>query len=554
MKYVQTFWTGNVKSGPGQGLGQKAGWVSSEYHWMSWALSCLQALKLYGQVELVTDARGKSILIDQLKLPYTSVSLALEGFEVPHPALFALSKLKTYSLQDEPFVHLDGDVFLYQPFSEDLLKAPMIASNLEVNLEYNRFALEEVTAHFEQIPAVFEGVLAQDVIYASNAGVIGGNDLDFIQSYCQQAFAFMEENKAQLQAVPTPSNLNFLFEQCFLYYLAEQEGVPITYFMPEPVDHPLYHDYARFLDIPNIPMIHTVGGFKGNTFVTDNLSKRLRLDYPEYYYRILSLCRKDGHSLRNKVYMNEFFDAAFYPEHYQTAIQKAPLSENNDVEEQRAYHPEALTRTLRMLKYLDSPFPAAKGEVVNGNELVAHIESLKDEGAKERLVDLLQVETQLANMGNHWFTSGNITTLYAHDLQRPYHMAQAFGQGFDHLLQTRVGRDTLLCWLEPQWHWKTDDKTPLEAVIKRNLEIDPAYYGLTLIPNVLRLVVDEHYQDQLESALIDLLATPKTVASCLSEMAVLFDQGEEVVNDPQFIHLIMSALKRLILTGVLKIY
>ena len=115
MKILQTFWTGPTGVNKENLLGIQAGWLSCEYHWMSWALSCLQAKSVFGSINLVTDKAGKEILVDLLQLPYTNVSTALQTtLDDYHPGLWALAKIYTYSIQTDPFLHLDGDVFLWQ--------------------------------------------------------------------------------------------------------------------------------------------------------------------------------------------------------------------------------------------------------------------------------------------------------------------------------------------------------------------------------------------------------------------------------------------------------
>ena len=42
MNIIQTFWSGNTQQNP---LHNRAGWLSPEYNWMSWALSCFQFKK-----------------------------------------------------------------------------------------------------------------------------------------------------------------------------------------------------------------------------------------------------------------------------------------------------------------------------------------------------------------------------------------------------------------------------------------------------------------------------------------------------------------------------
>src|SRR5690349_5092674 len=106
MKIVQAFWS---KPATGNSLMDiNAGWLSPEYHWMSWALSCLQAKKFYQHVELVTDERGKEILIHRLGLPYSSINTQLEAaLDTYPPELWSLAKIFSYNLQEEPFIHLD---------------------------------------------------------------------------------------------------------------------------------------------------------------------------------------------------------------------------------------------------------------------------------------------------------------------------------------------------------------------------------------------------------------------------------------------------------------
>ena len=131
MKIVQTFWSGNRSVN--DYLQNKAGWLSPEYHWMAWALSVLQLKKFYPAVELVTDELGKYILIDLLQLPYTSVRTDLETALRPYPHdLWAMAKIYAYSIQEAPFLHVDGDVFIWKLFDDHLLEADLVAQNLEV--------------------------------------------------------------------------------------------------------------------------------------------------------------------------------------------------------------------------------------------------------------------------------------------------------------------------------------------------------------------------------------------------------------------------------------
>ena len=299
MKIIQTFWSRPGMSG--MPMNNKAGWLSAEYHWMSWALSCLQAKKFYHEVELVTDQLGKEILIDRLQLPYTKVTTSLDTAMQDYPAeLWSLAKIFAYGNQHEPFIHIDGDVYLWQAFTPEFMSAPLVAQNVEVNIPYYRNILTAINNRFAYLPSVYN---LPDEVHASNTGIFGGHDLAFIKEYCRQAFEFVDKNKEQLQQLRPEKRplLNFIFEQYLLFYLAAEQGRSITYFWQEEITDPLYSEFARFIDIPAVPLIHPVGAYKQRLFTCTHVGNRLRKDYPGYYYRIIEECKNEV-QLVNKYY------------------------------------------------------------------------------------------------------------------------------------------------------------------------------------------------------------------------------------------------------------
>src|SRR5579859_7519161 len=176
MKVIQTFWTGNINGSSKKSIDIKAGWPTCEYHWMSWALSCLQARSLFDQVELVTDHFGKEILIDRLGLPYSKVSTALEGVLQNYPSqVWALAKIFSYSIQTEPFLHIDGDVFLWEKPGKKIMEAGIISQNLEKDLPFYRASLDGINEIFTDLPPIYQKKYYENkTIYSGNAGLIGG--------------------------------------------------------------------------------------------------------------------------------------------------------------------------------------------------------------------------------------------------------------------------------------------------------------------------------------------------------------------------------------------
>ena len=121
MKVIQSFWTGNQSKSDAT-----YGWLSNKYHWLSWILSSNQLSKHHSNLELYTDAFGYEILIKKLKLPYSKVYVVLDELNCYHKDLWALAKIKTYELQNKPFLHVDGDVFTWNSLTKNFRDSALI--------------------------------------------------------------------------------------------------------------------------------------------------------------------------------------------------------------------------------------------------------------------------------------------------------------------------------------------------------------------------------------------------------------------------------------------
>jgi hypothetical protein len=119
IRSIQSFWSCNQTNL----LSTNAGWLAPEYNLMGWTLSCLQLKQYFNEVVLYTDSIAARMLIDYLKLPYNEVICTMDALNHYNPELWALPKIYTYSVQQQPFLHVDGDVFIWERFDNDLLQA-----------------------------------------------------------------------------------------------------------------------------------------------------------------------------------------------------------------------------------------------------------------------------------------------------------------------------------------------------------------------------------------------------------------------------------------------
>lgn len=291
-KIVQTLWTKPVFEGKNYEIQNRfqCGWLSKKYNFISWALSCLQFRKYYESVELVTDKRGKHLLIDILKLPYTDVKVELDCLNHYPTSLWTLPKLFTYKIQKDPFIHTDGDVYIWGKFGKSIEEARLCSQQLVIDHKPQYYAMEEIEACLSFIPNCIKKEKADNkILYFSNAGLLGGTDLDFFQEFANLSFEFVDKNLSNLSDIKS-GNFGMIFEEYLFYCLAKEKGIEITYFL-----EPLIDDFTgtKLVDFETVPsktrFIHPIGSYKKYQSICDLLESTMLMNYPDYYFKIMKL-------------------------------------------------------------------------------------------------------------------------------------------------------------------------------------------------------------------------------------------------------------------------
>lgn len=207
MRIVQSLWTY-----PRQPVGEDM---------YRWALSCVLLKKHYGEVHLITDDFGKSLLIDKLSLPYDSVSTSLQGIQGVRPGLWAYGKIIAFeesAKTGEPFLHIDDDIFLLKKLPGFVEKAGVVTQCFEP-LCYYRKALSLLTRKQRAL-----ATLPDTSWEAYNTGVFGGSNLDFIKEYCKRTRELVE---VMMQDELCKEHCNTIFEQAHLAKVARDLGVKV---------------------------------------------------------------------------------------------------------------------------------------------------------------------------------------------------------------------------------------------------------------------------------------------------------------------------------------
>lgn len=295
MKIVHTFWIDEGKDP----LKDSFGWCSAPYHLMSWALSCLQLHQFYDNIELITDSKGKELLIDQLQLPYKKVRIELDDVGlVQIPGLWVMKKIYSYTRHEEPFLNVDGDVFVYVPFPKELISGQLIAQNIEQDFDYYKELVGLIGNTFPFVPKPIKDQIDKGKeIQASNAVIFGGKNHAFFKDYFKVVEQFILGNQEKIKSL-SPSqlvNFNAVVEQYIFHCLSGDQGIEVNYLLDTVYDPSFFESFANFHHLPNyIAFMHALGDYKKNGWVCDQLAHRLRLDYPEYFARVIDLFENDG--------------------------------------------------------------------------------------------------------------------------------------------------------------------------------------------------------------------------------------------------------------------
>jgi len=287
MNLIQSYWSKPAKIVTRtENSRHMGGWLSEKFHALSWTLSCLQLKRFYGKVTLYTDKDGKDWLINECNLPYDEVKEDLNCLDDFSPSLWALPKIYAYSQQTEPFIHADGDVYIWRAFSDELLNAPVFVQNFETEGCTSR-VLEKMAEHFAYIPACLKGLADHKCVPSINAGIIGGTNASFFSLYANEAIKFLNVNTEYHHHIDL-GVFNIVYEQILLYHLAKEQDIPIS-----PCFGDVGKSYAYVLKFNLVPhrsaYIHMIGYAKVNPVACRQMEAHLKYLYPKYHRHICSL-------------------------------------------------------------------------------------------------------------------------------------------------------------------------------------------------------------------------------------------------------------------------
>src|SRR6218665_1136183 len=137
MNAVQSFWTTTKSVNTG-------GWINKRFEYISWSLSYFLLQKNFKEVHLHCNTAGYEMLIEKLGLGYHKINKALNDYQDLIKKSWGLGKILSYSMQDAPFVHVDGDVFWFELPNKDFFEADAFAQCIEMDDPMYRNILQSI--------------------------------------------------------------------------------------------------------------------------------------------------------------------------------------------------------------------------------------------------------------------------------------------------------------------------------------------------------------------------------------------------------------------------
>ncbi len=287
MNIIQTLWCGGRKL-----TESPFWWINAEYNLMSWALSCMSLKEHFNKITLYTDSEGARVLVDTLKLPYSEVTLSFDNFNCL-TCHWALAKVRAYSMQTAPFLHIDGDIYLPQQLPKDIEKAQLVAQNKEYCSDYYKSMISRFLAvDGLKLAPQFHEALVKDDVPSYNLGFCGGNNIEFFGEFCEEVERFFSDNDFNGERFRNADiSANVVYEQMFFSIMARNKGIDISTIYPETIRDNGYRA-DEFCDLSHYDQrqfVHILGGHKRTPEVCDMVERTLLRKYPETYERIAAM-------------------------------------------------------------------------------------------------------------------------------------------------------------------------------------------------------------------------------------------------------------------------
>lgn len=257
-------------------------WFSERHHALSWAFSLLRLKTLGYKVTLYTDSSGYEWLIENLNLPYDNVDISLDQLSIPNN-LWSLAKMWVYSEQKEPFIHFDGDVYIWNDdFIKELNQNDIICQHIERDFPYYKDYFEIlIKERYTLNENIFPRTIDSFDNIALNCGVIGGYNIGFFRTLWNEAYSLYKTNEAK--SISLNMGVNTLFEQHLAYKALKNSNLQFKTALKQEVKY--NDDFLPSFEMTPFEKkyVHLSTSAKKSPRLLKELENRMMYEFPTYY-------------------------------------------------------------------------------------------------------------------------------------------------------------------------------------------------------------------------------------------------------------------------------
>lgn len=254
----------------------------------SYLLSALLIKKLGYEIDLYCDKNSYNIYS---LIPYNKIHVVDFDNDGISSKFWIWGKIKTHMLMNEPYVHIDGDVFLFRDIIGDKLesgKYSAVVQSIENDKTIGNLFFDLYVKCINPFKNFNHNIDWEKYnYYAYNCGVVGFNNMELKNKYANKVkeILFDVSNDVEFQYNRRKYEGMFLLaEQSLLYYILKENN--IEPFEIIPYDSIIKHDFERehwYTTLPTqIGYSHLLGYSKYRKEVIDKIKFKINKFFPQY--------------------------------------------------------------------------------------------------------------------------------------------------------------------------------------------------------------------------------------------------------------------------------
>lgn len=268
------------------GYSNTAGFNTFQDSMLSTVYAVKVAKRHFDKVEMVTNDFGYKVLHDKIGLTDIDYKLDLNSINHISKFFWAFGKILAYSIQEEPFLHIDNDVYMWNGIPEELQEKELIFQSKEF-LEKPGFGWYNQLKEVWEAAPIRPKVIVDNEIndFAYNCGVCGGNNIEIFKEWrkCSEQYIFSEENQKTFfeDFDKMLIHENLFHEQYFIASLIKSKG------LRDKVG--VLGEESHLINTPSYKYTHLWGLSKKDHKLMGKLHRRVKRECPELYNRVNEL-------------------------------------------------------------------------------------------------------------------------------------------------------------------------------------------------------------------------------------------------------------------------